>query len=149
MGGWDYETVFPELSAIAKDMNREDVLECYSEDCLRAFFSEQAESSSPSKMFTKLQASVDVRAEIHQLEREMDKEHFVELVTGGYFVAGGVDKLTKRPIFWTRSGLLNKNSWTYQYGSSRAKAFVRYALMVFSAFPCNVICQWPVVSETE
>lgn len=120
-----YESVLAEMNVAAKCKKREDVLECFSENALRLFISEHARSSSPSKMFAKLQASVDVRAEIHQLEDEMDKQHFVELVTGGYFVYGGFDKLTKLPIAWQRAGLLNHRCWSYSYDSAREKAFIR------------------------
>lgn len=127
----DYETVLAEMTAVAKDMKREDVLECFCEKALRAFISEQAESSSPKKMFAKLQASVDARAEIHELEKGMDKAHFVEIVTGGFFVVGGVDKATRLPINWWRIGLQWHNAWSYMHGSPLSKAFVRYAIMIF------------------
>lgn len=110
---------------IGKELRREDVLECFCENVLRVFIDEQGESPSASKMFARLQASVDARSVVHELERTMDKKHFVELVTGGYFMAGGVEKLTKHRIYWFRSGLLCRKCWRYVYGTPRGKAFVR------------------------
>lgn len=83
-------------------------------------------------MFDVLQGAVDVRVELYEMERNMDKEHFTELLAGGYFVYGGVDKKLSLPICWTRSGLIERNSKSseagklrYIAGSPRALAFLR------------------------
>lgn len=124
-GDYKYETIVAEMARIAEDLKRNDVMDCFSEQILRVFLSDQGESPSASKMFARLQTSLDARKELHELERSMDKEHFVEFVTGGYVMLSGVDKSTGRPNFWWRSGLLCHNSWRYAYGSPRANAFVR------------------------
>lgn len=143
----EYKEVLAEMADIGTGLNREDVLECFNEQALRLFISEQEESSTASTMFARLRKSVDARAEIHELERGMDKDHFVELVTKGNFMAGGVDKQTNFPIFWYRSGLLHKNSWNYEFGSSRGKAFIRYALKNY--FMCRYGGHMLSASECE
>lgn len=120
-----YEAIYAEMSSIAEDLKRHDVLECFSEQILRVFLSDQGDSPSAPKMFARLQASLDARTRLQELERNMDKQHFVELVTGGHSTFCGVDKLTGLPILWHRAGLLNRNSWRYVYGSPRANAYVR------------------------
>lgn len=122
---FQYETIYSEMASIGKDLNRQDVLECFSERVLLVFLSDQGVSPSASKMFARLQASVDARAKLQELERGMDKKHFVELVTGGYVMVSGRDKSTGLPILWHRSGLFNRNVWRYTCGSPRAKAFAR------------------------
>lgn len=121
----DYQAVVIAMTDIGRELQREDVLDCFCENALRRFISEQRKSASTSKMFAKLQASVDARAEVHELERGMDKDHFVELVTGGYFMASGVDKKTKFPILWLDTGAISRGSWAYKFGSPRGQAFVR------------------------
>ena len=121
-----YEAVMAEMASIARDRKRSDVLECFSESILRVFIGDQGSSPSAAKVFARLEASVDARAELQELERGMDKEHFVELVTGGHVIYGGVDKQTKLPILWYRSGSFNREAWRYVYGSPRGKAFIRY-----------------------
>lgn len=118
------EDVIAELRSIGRDLKREDVLDCFCHEALRALIFEQGVSFSPSNLFAKLQESISARDEIHELERGMDKAHFVELVTGGYFMAAGVDKLTGYPIFWRPSGLLEQNTWRYKSGSPREKAYI-------------------------
>lgn len=122
------EATLAKMASIGTDLNREDVLECYNDRILRLFLTEQGEQPSASALFARLQKAVDARAEIHELERGMDKAHFVEIVTSGNFMASGIDKQTKSPIFWFRDGRLNINSWSYVYNSPRGKAFIRYAV---------------------
>lgn len=125
MESTDYKSKITAMRGIGQRLHREDVMDCFSEQVLRVFISEQGEAASPSKLFALLQASVDARKEIQELERGMDKEHFLELVKGGNYMASGVDKQTKQPIFWHRTGNINKGAWRYKYGSPRGKAFVR------------------------
>lgn len=92
----DYKALIAEMAGIAKDLERTNVLDCYCENALRVFIHQQGETPCAPKMFARLQAAVDARSEIHELERGIDKDHFVELVTGGYFMAGGRGKDDKR-----------------------------------------------------
>lgn len=123
----EHESNVAEMASTAADLKREDVLECFCDKTLRAFtVKERRKKASAAEMFARLQATVDVRAELHDIERDMDKKHFVELVTGGYFMASGVHKEKKLPAFWLDDGQVQKNAWGYKQGSPRSKAFLRY-----------------------
>lgn len=61
-------------------------------------------------MFNVLVGAVDVRKELHDIERRMDKDHFTDLLSGGYFNYEGVDKKSMHPLCWTRSG--GAKCWT-------------------------------------
>lgn len=124
----EHDQLIENILATAKAEGREEVLDSYRKSVLRNYVCRRNGSMSARKMFTFLRDAVDSRKEIHELERNMDKEHFIELVTGGYLMAGGVDKATNLPIFWFRMGLLDRGSWRYKYGSPRANAYVRYVL---------------------
>lgn len=43
-------------------------------------------NASPEAMFDVLVGAVDIREELHNMERKMDNDHFTELLVGGYFV---------------------------------------------------------------
>lgn len=123
--------VIEEIAAIGEEQNRHDVLESFCTVMLRGYVCRSHETMSAKELFDHLRDAVDCREEIHELERTMDKNHFVELVTGGYFMSGGVDKKTNLPIFWIQSGLMDRNSWKYTYGSPRGNAFARCVSMHF------------------
>lgn len=99
-----------EVVAIAKEECREDVIDNFSTTLLRSYVSEHCGKRSPRDILASLQSAIYCREEIYEIERNMDKNHFVELVTGGHFMAGGVDKETGLPIFWIQSGRLDTGS---------------------------------------
>lgn len=126
--GTEHEQLIEEIVAIAKAEGRFEVMDSFRESVLRNFVCIRHSVMSVKEMFIFLKDAVDCREELHELERTMDKKHFVELITGGYLMAGGVDKKSNLPIFWIRSGLLDRNSWNYTHGSPRANAYVRCVL---------------------
>lgn len=121
----DHENKMEELVEIAKKDGNADVLDSFSKSFLRFYVCLHCGKRSTNEMLKHLKDAVDCREEIHELERNMDKEHFVKLVTGGYFMSGGVDKESRLPIFWFQTGRLDNNAWRYKCGSPRANAFVR------------------------
>lgn len=128
-----FSSLMESLLQIATRRNRHDVLSSFCAKYLAYFFSEQvAINASAESMFDILAGAVDIRKDLHDMERRMDKVHFTELLTGGYFMYGGIDKQTSRPIAWTRTGLaesLSKHTevggWRYRAGSPKALAFIR------------------------
>ena len=121
----EHEGRMEEIVSSAKAENREDVMDSFCTPVLQAYICRHHDNMSAQEMFLFLKGAVDCREELHQLERTMDKNHFVELVTAGYIVAGGVDKETNLAIFWFQSGRLDRNSWRYTVGTPRANAYVR------------------------
>lgn len=118
--------VMAEIAEVARAKDRERVLEDFSNMFYRTFVPEQQKlGKSPAEMFARLEAVVDAREEVHDMERSMDKAYFVNLVKSGYFMAGGWDKQTLLPIFWFRQSDMEHNAWTYKAGSPRGNAFNR------------------------
>lgn len=125
-----------EILAIAKREGREDVPDSFCNSLVRSYVGDNCRAKSAEELFDTLRTAVDCREEIHELERSMDKSHFVELVTGGYFVSGGVEKDSNLPIFWFESGRVNNNAWKYKVGSPHANAFIRYVAYAILSEAC-------------
>lgn len=123
------------LRDVAKRRNRHDVLSSFCERYLIAMLSKQvATNTSSEATFDALASAVDIRKELHDMERSMDKKYFSELLAGGYFVYANTDKESGLPIAWLRSGAAEYDlasseagRWRYRAGTPRSLAYLRYA----------------------
>lgn len=84
--------------------------------------------SNAAESLQKMEVAIE---QLHEHERQMDKEYFEELVKSDIFMIRGWDKRRGAPIVWAREGHKCKNVWRLQYGSPKAHAYIRYSIFRF------------------
>lgn len=123
-GGHDVDsTLMDSLLEVASRRNRHDILGSFCDRYLSCFLAQQnAKSNSPEAIFNVLVNAVDIREELHDMERLMDKNYFSELLAGGYFVYANRDTKTGLPIAWFRYGLAETKSASSEAGRRKYRA---------------------------
>lgn len=114
-----YASLVLEAEKRGKLGDLESFRECYLKACLTAL--------PPGKVLDFLQESIATFEVARDLERTMDKKHFLDLIQSSAWILSGHDK-KGNPILWMKSP---PQMYNYKKGTPRANALLRAGLYMF------------------